>query len=327
MFPSPSRRPSAVVERSIVLSIVAAALLLFPCQAGAQGRKTIDDPIGKEKKKDAETQVEVRFTDQSVLKLALREDRFDFKTEYGKLSIPVADVKRIEFGMRIPEDVQRRIDAAIADLGNPQFRRREEAGAILLGLREKAYGAVVKATKHQDMEIANRADELVKKFKESVPAEMLALKDFDVVHTESSKIAGRIEAISLRANTIQFGEVQLRLADVYSLAVKGVEVVDLDLANAMPGPVSMTQHQNEIGKTFVFKVTGVNNGSLWGTDVYTTDSTLAMAAVHCGLVQPGQTGVIKVTMLPGQAVYQASTRHGVTSSGYGQYPASYRVHK
>ena len=56
--------------------------------------------------------------------------------------------------MRIPEDVQKRIEAAIADLGNSQFRRREAAGAILLGLREKAYAAVVKATKNQDMEIA-----------------------------------------------------------------------------------------------------------------------------------------------------------------------------
>jgi len=156
---------------------------------------------------------------------------------------------------------------------------------------------------------------------------MLALKDFDVIHTESSKIAGRIEASSLRANTIQFGDVQLRLADVYSMVARGVEVPDDGLANALPGPANLTQYHNDVGKTLVFKVTGVASGSLWGTDVYTTDSTLGMAAVHCGLVQPGQTGVVRVTMLPGQAVYQGSTRNGVTSSGYGNYAVSYRVHK
>jgi hypothetical protein len=327
MFPTLCRGSSALVRHFPCFLIVACAVLIIPALVRADGRKSIDDTATKEGKKDADFQVEVRFTDQSVLKLSIREERIDFKTEYGKLSIPVADVKRIEFGLRIPDDVQMRIDAAIVDLGNSQFRRREAAGAILLGLREKAYGAVVKATKNQDMEIANRADELVKKFKETVPAENLALKDFDVIHTEASKIAGRIEASALRAHTIQFGEVQLRLADVYSLAVRGAEVVDDGSANAVAGPVSMTQYQNDIGKTFVFRVTGLNNGSLWGTDSYTTDSTLGMAAVHAGLVQPGQTAVVKVTMLPGQAVYQGSTRNGVTSTGYGQYPASYRVHK
>ena len=325
MFRAHSPHRSAAARRLLLSVAVGASVLFLPSVAGAQGRKTIDDPT-KDVKRNTELQVEVRFTDSSVMKLTIREDRIDFKTDYGRLSIPVTDVKRIEFGLRIPEDVQKRVDAAIADLGNSQFRRREAAGAILLGLREKAYAAVVKATKNQDMEIASRAEELVKKFKEVVPAEMLQLKDFDVIHTESSKIAGRVEAASLRANTIQFGEVQLRLADVYTLAMKGVEVIDPD-SNAAAGPTNMTQHGNDIGKTFTFKVTGVASGSLWGTDSYTTDSTLGMAAVHCGLLQPGQTGTVKVTMLPGQAVYQGSTRFGVTSSGYGQYPASYRVHK
>ncbi len=326
MFLPTSRHRSANFGRSLWLLVAAVSLVHVPTLFSAQPRKTIDEPAAKDGKRDADYQVEVRFTDQSVLKLSIREERIDFKTDYGKLAIPVADIKRIEFGLRIPEDVQKRIEAAIADLGNPQFRRREAAGVILLNLREKAYAAVVKATKHQDMEIANRAEELVKKFKEVVPAEMLQLKDFDVIHTETSRIAGRIEATSLRANTIQFGDVQLRLADVHSLAMKGAEAIDID-SNAIPGPANMTQYQNDIGKTFVFKVTGVASGSLWGTDTYTTDSTLGMAAVHCGLLQPGQTGVIKVTMLPGQAVYQGSTRHGVTSAGYGQYPASFRVFK
>jgi len=309
------------------LFLFGACLLFLPVPVTGQPRKAIDDSPSKEAKKDADMPVEVRFTDQSMLKLSIREDRIEFKTEFGKLSIPVANIKRIEFGMRIPEETQKRIDAAIADLGNSQFRRREAAMAILLGLREKAYPSVLKATKNPDMEIGNRADELVRNLKESVPAEMLQLKDYDVIHTDISKIAGRIEADTLRAHTFQFGDVSLRLADVYILTARGIEVVDSDLANAAPGPANLTGHQNEIGKTFVFRVTGVNSGSLWGTDSYTTDSTLAMAAVHSGLLQSGQTGVIRVTMLPGQAVYQGSTRFGVTSSGYGQYPASYRVHK
>lgn len=325
MFPASSRR--SIRTRTLGRTLLAGFWILFlPALVSAQPRRPIDEPM-KQPKKEVDIQVEVRFTDQSVLKLSLREETIDFKTEYGKLSIPVSDIKRIEFGLRIPDDVQKRIDAAIADLGNPQFRRREAAGAILLGLREKAYAAVVKATKSTDMEIASRADELVKKFKDTVPAEILQLKDHDVIQTDSSKISGRIEAASLRANTLQFGEVQLRLADVHTLALKGAEPVDTDSSNAPAGPSNLTQFHNDVGKTFTFKVTGVNSGSLWGSDVYTTDSTLGMAAVHVGLLQPGQTGVIRVTMLPGQAAYQGATRNGVTSTPYGQYPVSYRVHK
>lgn len=303
-----------------------ALLLSVPRIATGEPLRASDDPLTRESKPITEVQVDVRFTDGSMLKLAIREDRLDFMTPYGKLYIPVADIKRIEFGLRVPDDVAKRIDSAIADLGNKQYRRRDEAGKILLGLREKAYPAVVNATKHADMEIANRAEELVKKFKESVPAELLQVREHDLIHTENSKIAGRFEAVTLRANTIQFGEVQLRLADVHVLTSKGGETM-VDDTNVVSGPVNLVQHQNDIGKIFSFRVTANANGSLWGTDVYTTDSTLAMAVIHCGLLQPGQTGVVKVTIVPSPNVFVGSTRHGVTSTPYQQYPVAYRVHK
>ena len=303
-----------------------ALLVALPRVAFCEPLRSSDDPSTKEAKAAPEVQVDVRFTDGSMLKLAIREDRLDFMTAYGKLYIPVAEVKRIEFGLRIPEDVAKRIDSAIADLGNKQFRRREDAGKILLALREKAYPAVVQATKHPDMEIATRAEELVKKFKETVAAELLQVRDYDVVHTENSKIAGRFETTAFRANTIQFGEVSLRLADAHILTAKGAEVV-VDDTNAIAGPVNLVQHQNDIGKTFSFRVTANANGSLWGTDIYTTDSTLAMAVIHCGLLQPGQTGVVKVTIIPSPNLFVGSTRNGVVSSPYQQYPAAYRVHK
>jgi hypothetical protein len=304
--------------------LLAAALLaaLFPASAALAA----DEPPKSDATPAGPKPLEVRFTDNSVLKLTIKEERIEFMTPYGKLYVPTAEVRRIEFGLRVPEDVQKRIDAALADLGNPQYRRREAAGAILLSLREKAYPAVVRATKHADMEIANRAEELVKKFKEVVPADLLQARDYDVLHTESSRIAGHVEAAALRAYTIQFGEVSLRLADVYVLSTKSTEP-EADASNAAYAPPNMLQHHNEIGKTFVFKVTGNTNGSLWGTDVYTTDSTVAMAAVHAGLVQPGQTAVIKVTMMASPNIFVGSTRNGVTSAPYQQYPVAYRVHK
>ncbi|MCA9072418.1 MAG: hypothetical protein KDA84_26015, partial [Planctomycetaceae bacterium] len=93
-----------------------------------------------------------------------------------------------------------------------------------------------------------------------------------------------------------------------------------------PDPGSLTAYQNRIGQTFYFKVTGTVTGSLWGTKIYTADSSLSTAAVHAGVLQNGKTGIIKVTMLPGQNSYAGTANiNGTSSSGYGQYPSSYRV--
>jgi hypothetical protein len=306
--------------------VLAVSLFSLNSASTGQAQKAADDSPAKEAKSSGETPLEVRFTDNSVLKLILREERVEFSTMYGKLYIPAADIRRIDFGLRVPEETARRIDSAIADLGNPQFRRREQASAILLGLREKAYPAVLKATKNGDMEIASRADELIKKFRDTVPAELLQTREFDVLHTDNSRISGRIEAATLRATTTQFGDVTLKLADVFTLSAKGTEP-EPDTTNVAAGPINMVQYQAEIGKTFTFRITGNVGGSVWGTDLYTTDSTLASVAVHTGLLQSGQTGVIKVSVVPSPQVFVGSTRNGVSSAGYGQYPAAYRVHR
>jgi hypothetical protein len=62
-----------------------------------------------------------------------------------------------------------------------------------------------------------------------------------------------------------------------------------------------------------------------GHRFYTADSSLAVAAVHAGALKEGQTGVVKVTIFPGQDNYQGMPRNGITSSSYGSYPRSYKV--
>lgn len=79
------------------------------------------------------------------------------------------------------------------------------------------------------------------------------------------------------------------------------------------------------GTTYYFRVTGAADGSLWGTDVYTGDSALAVAAVHAGAIQPGDTAVVRITVMPPLAQYQGSVRNGVTSHDYGRFGTAYRV--
>jgi hypothetical protein len=142
-----------------------------------------------------------------------------------------------------------------------------------------------------------------------------------VIWTAHSKIAGRIDSASLRADTTQFGEVSLKLSDVRSLRTG--TVLDVETANVVNDPGSLNAYQGQIGAIVAFRVTGNANGSIWGTDVYTFDSPLATAAVHAGLVKVGQTAVVRVKIIPSPQIYQGSQRNGIQSGSYGAYPMAY----
>ncbi len=267
---------------------------------------------------------EVRFTDDSVLKLTLREERLELKTPYGKLLVPLADVRRIDFATRIPDDAVRRIRAALRDLGSTEFRLREDAAAELLALREKAYPALLEAAESKDPEVARRVNDLLEKIREAVSEDQLEVRKVDVVCTDDSKLAGRIEAVMWKGTTTQFGEVQMKLADLRSLrSLSGGG--EGDFGPALPDPGNLAGYQGQVGKRFAFKVTGAINGGIFGTDTYTADSTLALAAVHAGVLKVGQTGVVRVKIVAPPAGFVSSTRNGVTSAAFGAYPAAFQV--
>ena len=74
-----------------------------------------------------------------------------------------------------------------------------------------------------------------------------------------------------------------------------------------------------------YKVTGENQRTVWGTDVYTDDSPVSTAAVHAGLVKVGESAEIVIsTKGPGKS-FTRSDRNGVQSSGYGSIDGSYSL--
>lgn len=287
--------------------------------------KADDEP--KKTARPAETVVEVKLTDDSVIKLTLLDTQVEFQTPHGKLNIPVSEIRRVDLGMRIPDDVAAVIQAAAADLGSPQFRKREEAMALLLKYREKSYPTLKLAAKSADAEVAKRAEELMEKLQNMVPESRLEMPDYDVIQTDLSKIAGKIMTPTLRAHSFTFGDVPLKLADALAMSTTGFkdkEEVGTGLAD--PGTLTGYQQPQHIGKTYIFRVTGANTGSLWGTEVYTLDSALAAAAVHMGVLKVGQSGNVKVTILGPSVGFVGSTRNGITSSNYANYPGAFRIH-
>jgi hypothetical protein len=64
-------------------------------------------------------------------------------------------------------------------------------------------------------------------------------------------------------------------------------------------------------------------GAVWGTDIYTHDSSICTAAVHVGRITRAAGGEVTIEMRAGQASYTSSTRNGVTSASYGAWGCSF----
>ncbi|WP_292760568.1 LCCL domain-containing protein [Nostoc sp. NOS(2021)] len=68
------------------------------------------------------------------------------------------------------------------------------------------------------------------------------------------------------------------------------------------------------------------NGSIykvWGTDVYTDDSSICNAAVHAGLITTRNGGQVTIRIRPGAGFYYGTTRNGVNSRNYGSWGGSF----
>jgi hypothetical protein len=94
---------------------------------------------------------------------------------------------------------------------------------------------------------------------------------------------------------------------------------------ATDAPPTMQGLCEHIGETYYFRVRGDNDGPVWGTDVYTGDSSLAAAALHAGAVKAGVQAVVRVNVVAPLRAYSGSSRNGVTSSSFGPYGTAYRV--
>ncbi|HKB39573.1 MAG TPA: LCCL domain-containing protein [Gemmataceae bacterium] len=111
-----------------------------------------------------------------------------------------------------------------------------------------------------------------------------------------------------------------------ALAIRDqIKQLKVDQGGAEPDPGNLLGLHTQVGKSFSFDVTGQTDGAIWGTDVYTSDSSLATAAVHAGKVRPGERKVVRVTIVPPLSSFQGTTRNGVTSGSYGPYPGAYRI--
>jgi hypothetical protein len=160
---------------------------------------------------------EAKLVDDSMIKVVTLDSTVTMRTKYGKLTVPLADVQRLEIGFRYPEGMESRVDAAVANLGAESFRDRENAEKALTQMAEYALPALRRAAKSPDAEVSRRAGSLVKKLLDKLPAEKVVMKDYDLIETPEVSVRGRVESPTVKVKTLLSGETTLKLTDLRSL--------------------------------------------------------------------------------------------------------------
>ncbi len=163
---------------------------------------------------------EVRFGDGSVVRMTMLQEQLDVMTRYGKLQIPVGEIRRIEFGLHMPPGMGEHISTSIKQLGSEVYRDREGATKELLQAGHWACHSLQKASKSPDPETAQRATQVLKQISDKVSPELLRLKEEDVIHTNEFTLVGRIVSPTLKAQSPHFGEVSLKLCDLRAMHLR-----------------------------------------------------------------------------------------------------------
>jgi hypothetical protein len=163
---------------------------------------------------------EVRFADGSLVRMTLLQDTLDVQTKFGKLTIPFSDIRRVDFGLHVPQDVGTQITQSIKLLGSGLHKDREGASRDLVHAGHFAFPSLQKASRSSDQEVAVRAVSLIRQISERVPPEVLKLKEEDVIQTSEFTVVGRIDAASIKAHSAHFGEQSLKLSELRTLFLR-----------------------------------------------------------------------------------------------------------
>lgn len=158
--------------------------------------------------------VEVRLADGSKVRVTVQQESLDVQTRYGKLTVPINEIKRIEFGLHYPGELESALLAQRVKLGSSVHAEREEASAALLKGGHFSCPMLREALKSKDQEIVRRAEKLLKDIGVGVAPGLLAIKEHDTLFTIGGTINGRIRAAALKTDSATFGKIAIKLTDL-----------------------------------------------------------------------------------------------------------------
>ncbi|MGW8359007.1 LCCL domain-containing protein, partial [Streptomyces wedmorensis] len=85
-------------------------------------------------------------------------------------------------------------------------------------------------------------------------------------------------------------------------------------------------YSGHAGKRFTFKCPPKGEAaSVWGTGVYTDDSSICTAGVHAGKITLEEGGIVTIMITEGASAFHGSSRNGIDSSDWSEWPRGFRV--
>jgi hypothetical protein len=188
--------------------------------AGSLCLLVVPDPSPSQPKaavQNAPATVEVHYVDGSLVHMKLLDEAIEIKTDYGKLTVPPAQIQSITFGQRVEPEIEAKVQALIQQLGDSDYQKRELALKSLIQFGHNAYPSLIRQQKNADQEVAKRIEKAIQSIEQQVPSKLLHRKDDDVIYTTKFTIVGKITTPTLRAHSQFFGEVTLKPAQLVAI--------------------------------------------------------------------------------------------------------------
>ncbi|MBI3821124.1 MAG: hypothetical protein HY289_00420, partial [Planctomycetes bacterium] len=235
------------MSRLTILSVFVIGLLFTVSAAQDAKKEIIEDPkkvdypkkepggvgVGKGTKSNLPPAIpgdcEIHFLNGSKVRMIIQSDKLEVNTAYGKLAVPVKEIRAIEFGLHYPDGMEAKIEAAVKGLGSSDYREREKADKALQELAPYSYPAVVEASRNGELEVSKRAKDLIGKLQAKHPKKDLKASTDDKVVTNHFTIVGRILTTTMKAKTEYFGEQEVNIAKMRSMRAFGAVSLDTEL--------------------------------------------------------------------------------------------------
>lgn len=177
----------------------------------------------------------VHLIDNSRLMVIILQKDVEVITKYGKQTVPFGDIRKIEFGFRCPPETEKEIRACIEGLKSSDFKERQVAQNRLSGkeIGHFAYPFVKKISEGKgDLESVRRAGAAVEKIRMKTSANLLNLKDRDVLWAKEFMITGKVQGVAFKARSL-LGEITIDFHNICSIVINAEhrgEMVIIDAA-------------------------------------------------------------------------------------------------
>lgn len=267
--------------------------------------------------------IKIHLMDGSVVAGRLGTPALEIETRYGRLKVPLEEIRSFTPGIESHPDFAARIAALINDLGADGYPEREKATAGLQKLGPEIRGELDRALKSADGEKQTRLQKLIEEFDSQRTEDDEPVNQwvrYDTVVTGEFTIAGRILTRSFEVISA-YGSLNVKLDDVRT--VKRDAGVPDDIRKTVTVAGALISRRGEEsshiklakGDTVTITASGSITLSPWGGNA----SSGPDGAANYGTVQPGNvpTGSLLGRVGTGGSAFKIGSKNTFTADRAG----------